>query len=410
MLHKLALVVNCPEDALLEKLAIISREEHFKALKRDEQKALELAKLRKVEVPMKVEQGIDIATGKPITRRVPDIAGTRISTPQRAGTPSRRTLKTKVKTPRGTIELSHNVPQPTPLPRARAGKLRERAIREAYGDVSKSRLKQLRHRFLGPVKRFWSGANAFKNPWANRLALLGALGASGLGIKAYLDANQTPQIGSSLPPDSYGDIDPQMLMLMQQYPEAWKGAAYVQDIAATPRPTPQPKVTAPTTKAPSALAATARTVTGVSTGGSSATKNTSESSEDKISTIKKQAVDDMAFPLVAGGAGGVGGYMLAKKFLTPYLQGQEKDILREIAAKQEALKNLQKAQKYGPWGAAAAGAILLAALAAYKARRSEEQRQQAYSVIQNPIRSYDPSGAGYNPEEQVPFGTPPSFY
>jgi len=404
MLHKLSLAVRAyPEEELLEKMAIISREDHIKALSRDEQKVLELAKARGIKVPEKTTWVFDPATGQPKSIKVPDIENLRVSQGKGPG----KQVSTKVLTEKGFKNVRHRVPEPSPMPKNLKQQATERLIGQEYGDVSKSKLKQFRHRTVGPVKRFWAGRNLM-GKWPNRLALLGALGASGLGIKAYLDANRPPPVvPDELPPEYYMD-------------DAWKSAGYVEDIAATPRPVPQPKISPPSTKPPAALASGTRkpgapgipaaSASGISGGPPSS----GGSGDNKVASpldraLKKQA-DDAIFPLLAGGAGGLGGYWLTDKFLSPYLKQREGAILAEIAKKQRAVDNLKKLRQYAPVGAAAAGAILLAALAASKARKSEAQRQQAYSVIQNPISSYDPSQSGFYPEEMINFGSPQGFY
>ena len=134
-------------------------------------------------------------------------------------------------------------------------------------------------------------------------------------------------------------------------------------------------------------------------------------SDSKVGSALQRAIqkksNDTTFPLVAAGAGGLGGYALSEKFLEPYLKQREASLLAEILKKQQAVRNVQKIQRYAPLGAAAAGAILLAALAAVKARKSEAARQQAYP---NPIQTYDPAGAGFYPEEAVNMGSPEGFY
>jgi len=379
MLHKLSLATRAySEEELMQKIAIISREQDAAIKARLEDKARALANLRGIEIPIVERDVVNVpkATAElragarsatPDTIFMEDIANTRLS-------------------PKGKgPEFS---------------KLREKAIQDEFGDVAKSKAKQLRHRTVGPLRRFWAGRNAF-GKWPNRLALLGGLGAAGLGIRAYLNANKSPE----LPADD-------------AIVEYWKGAGYVEDIASTPRPVSQPKVSPPSTKPPSALASSTRTpgapgapspgAEGIS-GGSPSPEGGGLKAGSFQRRLQKQA-DDSIFPLVAGGAGGVGGFMLADKLLNPYLKNRENALLKEIAQKQVAVDRLRGAQKFSPFGAAAAGAILLAALAAAKARKSEAERQQAYNVIQNPLQAYDPSGAGFYPDQQVPVGSPQGFY
>lgn len=201
---------------------------------------------------------------------------------------------------------------------------------------------------------------------------------------------------------------------VEQYFTNHKFSGYIEDIASTPRPVAQPKISPPSTKPPAALASSTRkpgaggmAVPGVS--GISGTQ--SDSGSDKLSSplaraLKKQA-DDAVFPMVAAGAGGLAGHALSEKFLAPYLKQREASILAEILKKQQSVKNIQKIQKYAPFGAAAAGAILLAALAAIKARNNEAMRQQA---LQGQMQPYDPTGAGFYPEESVNFGSPQDIY
>ena len=380
MLHKLALATKVySEEELLTKMAIISREEHLRGMKEMRQKATELAKLRGVDIPIVERDVVDVAKAKeqlrrgktpdPTTILKEDIAGTRI----------------RGKAPEGTFE-----------------KLRERGIQEEFGDVSKSKAKQLRHRAVGPVRRFWAGQSGLGSKWPNRLALLGALGTTGLGIKAYLDATRTPEaLATGIPPE------------LEEY---FKTGAYVEDIASTPRPVAQPKVSPPTTKPPSALASSTRKpgapgvpepgAEGIS-GGASAQGTGGKIASPLQQAIEKQSQDDAIFPLAAAGAGGLAGYGATQHFLGPYLERKKAEILAEIARKQQTVKNLDKIHKFAPFGAAAAGAILLAALAAYKAKSKQEEARRA---VPTQIGAYDPSGAGFTPEMQIPFGSPQGFY
>jgi hypothetical protein len=117
-----------------------------------------------------------------------------------------------------------------------------------------------------------------------------------------------------------------------------KTGNYVQDVAFTPPPVKQPSVPtpSPSTKTPKF-------------------NNTTTQTSSNMTKIKTSA--DATDTLLAGGVGGIGGWLIGEYLLKPGIQKQEESILAMLA-------KLRHAQKYAPVASAVAGASILAAIAA----------------------------------------------
>jgi len=118
--------------------------------------------------------------------------------------------------------------------------------------------------------------------------------------------------------------------------------------------------------------------------GISADKDVSSKTKGLLAgtSVPKMAfADESALPLLGGAIGGAGGYALGEKVIKPLLSMKEKNILDRIALGEKAVSGIRKAKKIAPVGAAAIGAILLAALAARKARRKGEEDMARYIAM-----------------------------
>lgn len=353
MLHKLALATR--DDTMLQKEALISPAKDQRIKERLERKAIDMANARGIEVPLVSNYTLDPITEQPV----------------KGLAPSTETLRTSGKTP-------------TPGHSA----LIEKEIQKAHGTVSNSPLKPLRHQTVGKAQRAWGGKGLLGGKWKNRAAIAGGLGALGLGVKSYFDANEEP------PPP------------LPRYPsparEAYSGypkmgsSKYSPDAVVIPKPTPQPKIAplGPSVSSTPAISSGSSAPKGL-LGGSSSPSSSGGSSESK------SAEDAGVMPLLGVGAGGLGGWALGEKVIAPMIENKEKNIASEIARKQQMLQNYQKVRKAAPIGAAAAGALLLAALTAMYARKS----QQPVRPVQ--ASPYDQTGAGFSPQEQNQWG---NFY
>lgn len=232
-------------------------------------------------------------------------------------------------------------------------------------------------------------------------ALLKRAGVSGLGIQSYLEGNKTPQpsVVSGVSQRGY-----------PQYSDLYKGSSatkYSPEAVTIPKPVPQPTVKAKGPFSPSkGLGAGGASPggSGAFSGGGVGGEGTGGGGGGKSVTAAYKQADDGVLPLLGLGAGGLGGWALAKKFLTPTLEQREKTIAAEIAKKQTQLAQAGKLTKLAPIGAAAAGALLLAALAAMYARRDERAKQGTPSTGFSP---YDQTQAGFNPYEASQVG---NFY
>jgi hypothetical protein len=128
-------------------------------------------------------------------------------------------------------------------------------------------------------------------------------------------------------------------------------------------------------------------------GGSSSMGGGSSSSSGKT------ANDSGVLPLLGAAAGGAAGWGLGQKLLVPALEQRQAALAATIAKAQAKEKMLKSVASKAPMGAAAAGALLLAALAALYAKKSERSKVQ----VMNPGAPYDPTGAGFQQPANDPY-------
>jgi hypothetical protein len=384
MIHKLALITSlCSEKELLEKLAISMKEDN-----RIQQQLIDKSRALGAEVPMVKRREMNPETGKIVEETLPDIGamdrkrspvGLKEKPLQGELLSMQEKLKTMENAP-GThpadveylkqkIHMAETAPTRMPNPAA------VKEIHKAHGIVSNSIPARLRQHYVAPVKRFWSGMNTLgtqwnPSPWKNRLLVgLPAAGLAGLGIKGYLDSRRTPQ------------------------PE--KFSAYVNDIASVPRPAPIPRLTAPgpfSKSLPMAEPVGKNENSNVNAPKSQQTKT----SDDNNSML----------PILGAGAGGLAGHLVGSKIIAPLAEAKEKSLASEMASLQSKLDNWRRVREYGPATVTVAGAILLAALAARKARENERERQ---GIPSRSLQQFNSSG-GFRPEDQVEVGSGRAFY
>lgn len=120
-----------------------------------------------------------------------------------------------------------------------------------------------------------------------------------------------------------------------------------------------------------------------------------------------KTAEDVVAPAAGAALGGLGGWHLGDKVIAPMLENKAQKLIQEIASKNKILENINKAKRLAPTGAAIAGALLLAALAAIKARQDEREQ-----LIQFGGQPYDRTGGGFAPQERTQFGSthPEMFY
>lgn len=124
---------------------------------------------------------------------------------------------------------------------------------------------------------------------------------------------------------------------------------------------------------------------------------------------KQSFMDEGISPLLGLGAGGLGGYALGQRVISPLLKRQENKILKQMRTGEMIVDKLRKGQRLAPILASAAGAILLASLATKKAKENERQRISDLLMYQQ--LGLLPGGeAGFLPQQQMPVGDPRSFY
>jgi hypothetical protein len=249
----------------------------------------------------------------------------------------------------------------------------EREVLKLHSPVADNIPAQLKHRFLGTPRRALHnvvGALS-RHPY---LTAAGA-GAAALGVHQYLKHRAARQQAEQA----------------EQAPEQPKMAALVPPppvASIAPRP-PVPgdiKMPKPSTKSPIEQ----------KTKGSSGTASSAPSAG-----ISKAAFDPAIAALLAAAAGGTGGYFFGKKVLEP-LAGGRVDALKEtISEAEKAMGRWETVKEFAPAGAAAAGAILLAALAANHARKSE--REKLRGMTGRSYREYDPNGSDYSPDSREMF-------
>lgn len=213
-----------------------------------------------------------------------------------------------------------------------------------------------RYKTVGNMKRFWSGKGGFNSKWGNRASLLaGLLGATGLGIRGYNEL----KTGSSNP--------------------------YVHDSAFVPPPVKQPRVPTP---GPSTKPIDLDSGLGAASKGFS-----SDAGKAPTPSSTKSASESTDF-LLAGGLGGAGGWLLGKKLVEPLIAEKERRL-------KAALQNLKQTKKYAPIGAAAAGAIILAALSGMRKKQERKSSgildpQVLHNQMQAQKQQIDPRYALYD--------------
>jgi len=239
----------------------------------------------------------------------------------------------------------------------------EREVLKLHSPVADNIPAQLKHRFFGTPRRVLSNvAGALsRHPY---LTAAGA-GAAALGVHQYLKhraAKQQAKEAALVPPPPVASI--------------------------APRP-PVPgdlKVPRPSTKSPI----------------DTKTKGSSGTGATAVSATTKTAFDPAIAALLAAAAGGTGGYFFGKKVLEPLAEGRVESIKDSIAAAQLAMSRWETVKEFAPAGAAAAGAILLAALAANHARKDE--REKLRNMTGRSYRQYDPEGSSdYSPDSREAF-------
>jgi hypothetical protein len=115
-----------------------------------------------------------------------------------------------------------------------------------------------------------------------------------------------------------------------------------------------------------------------------------------------EGTGSMAFPVLAGGAGGIGAYALMRNILKPTLMAQEETLRRATAA-------LTKT-KMVPLVAGALGALIIGTLAAQKARNDERRKIQWEMAARANAPYNRPGGSqGFSPHEQVGVNQGPQY-
>jgi hypothetical protein len=430
MLHKLALATSADIPSFLKE-AIGPQDEIAKRLA---QREIDYAVQRGIDIPLKVRMGAD-----GIEELVPDMENLRLNKRKLPETgmaegvvPATKATKIDPATGKAVLEdvadagkavkKEHVIPgasKPADVPY-----LAERETFKAHSDVANSRLKQMRHKYYGGAKRFLGGKGLFGNKWGNRAAALGGLGLVGAGIKAYMDSNQeipVPQTTAIAPTQQYPTymqaMHPQQIPQQmyggyaQQQPQQMYGgyapygyqktgsSKYSPDAVTIPKPTAQPTVKA---LGPGVSSAPKLTGTrGRNFGGSMTSSNSLGGTSTNSGSSDKKASDAGMLPLLGAAAGGAGGWALGEKFLKPTLEKQEQVLVAEIAKKQQQLDMLKKTTNKAGVGAAAAGAILLAALASLYSKKKTERKQGVRQLQQQ----YDNTHAGFHPRQQYdPYG------
>jgi hypothetical protein len=348
------------------KLSLISPEDHAKALAADQLKAQQLYEMRGVniprhDVPLSAEGGIPIYESRPDLTNVRGSARD-IGASKFPGAPA------------------PSVPGPSPL--------RESEIIKAHNPHVDDILKRVKHRWANPVSRFM-------HTTPGKALGIGALGATAAGLYSYMKNRQVPQA------EDY-QLSPEERALLQQqmYGMDPKMGADTMKSVTIPRPPPVPRMSPPR-PAVGNLPQAQRDSAAI---GEYANPKTIPG-QDALKE-KKADMDPSLAALLAGGAGGLGGYMAGEHVVSPLLERREAGILEEIAKKQKSLDVLKHIRKATPLGMAALGAVTLAAVAAAKARADERSKMNIQQILAGRLQQYDPTNAGFNASEQVPMGAP----
>lgn len=174
-----------------------------------------------------------------------------------------------------------------------------------------------------------------------------------------------------------------------------KVSKYVQDVAATPKPVAQPRLSSPSPFAQNLPTAEPLGKTpDVKMHGAGGPRTTE--------TGTKTADNGMGMPLLGAGVGGVGGYYVGKNLIEPLAELKQQALINDMANLQQRLQNWKRVGKYSPATMAVVGAILLATLAAHKARKNERE-----TLARSPFEGMYNS-QGFRPSDQINMGQ--SFY
>lgn len=352
------------------KAALVDEAQHLRGLAGDEARALELARLRNIPVPMK-DVALSMEGGIPIYESRPDVANLRLGSRDIGA----------ARTP--------NAPMPTvsgPSPLQEGEFLK--------GQYAKTNLQRAKHHWLGPVKRFMGSPTG---KLVGKGLGIGALGAAGLGLYSYMKNRKVPQ------PEEY-QLSPQeqAMFQSQMYGMQPKMGAAGNPAVTVPRPAPVPRIT-PSGPAVANLPQKQRDATAIGAGTGAMPKTPGQ---DSMLQAKQADLDPSIAALLAGGLGGAGGFMAGKHLIAPMLERQEKNIAEEILKKQQSVDILKKLRGATPIGMAALGAVTLAAVAAAKARADERQKVDLQHVLAGRLHPYDPTGAGFGAADNVAFGSP----
>jgi hypothetical protein len=276
------------------------------------------------------------------------------------------------------MRMSGSVPGPHPA--------MEKEILKGTGPGMGQKVK---HHTIGRLRRLWTQPG--KNQLLRRAGLVG--GAVGLGLlgKAWHDSAKNQK---ALKAREAQDI-------MGKYSAQFD---YAPNAPVTPKPPKFPSMPAPmTTNAgepdvPKPLKAPGKTQ-----------KYTGESAEMKVATTndilaKVAFMDEGAAPLLAGLAGGAGGYYVGKKVIDPMLNVGQESLRRKVHILESIIEGLEKGKKVAPFAGATVGAILLAAIAAKRAKAKERETMAQILAAGGPQRE------GFHAEDRRSVGDPMAGY
>lgn len=262
----------------------------------------------------------------------------------------------------------------------------EKEVRKGTGPGIGQKVK---HHTIGKLRRLWSQPGKYK--WLRRGGLLG--GAAGLGLlgKAWVDSAK----------NSKRLKEQQAQEIMGKYSANFD---YTPNAPVTPKPPKFPSMPAPmTTNAgtpdvPTALKPFGKTE-----------KYTGESAEMKVATTndmlaKLAFMDEGIGPLLAGLAGGAGGYYAGKKVIDPLLNVGQESLRRKVHMLESIIAGLEKGKKVAPFAGATVGAVLLAALAAKHAKNKEREAMAKIQAMGGPGRE------GFEPEDRRSVSDPMAGY
>lgn len=239
------------------------------------------------------------------------------------------------------------------------------------------------------------------------------MSAAEMGMTNYQNRYKTPQPEEyQLSPEKQAELQEQLYGFREK-----AGAANNYNNVMIPRPTAVPQIKSPgpaIANAPqikrdaSSIGAFSKPKTTPGTdamGGGKSSSGAFGGASKTTTASEKSALDPAMATLIAGGAGGVGGYIAGEHVIAPWLKHKEVDIEREIAEKERTLGRWRTARRYSPIALAALGAVALATLAAKKARTDERGKMQM-QMMAGHLQPYDPTGGGYGAADQVQMGAP----